>query len=1681
MAKKFRFPLQSVLDHREYLRQQAQIALSHNLTLLAGLQQEEADLQQELLEQEQARPHQGTGEIFMRSVAYVGNLKARLSAKRTQVHEAQRQVDISRQVLVEKTRDIKALELLREKQKAEFRKAGNVAETKVLDDFGTQQFLRAMVLLLAVVGLQFAQAGNFSNTPATDFGNTVSDSSQIAPDLSDSLSLGIDFLLFHQMLDTALNQAKPDGAAAAPKASNSFGSAPLVGVGPNGLFRAVFLQYYRATAGVLPYNNNHYVFDIDPMVSTMQMVDTIGRNNHKAGTLYQNFYAGASINSTPITPEYYSVGNRWAALWSNNYNRQGPLARAHWSYPRPTGTDAHFVCKPSAALPAAPVDPSYYGCVMGTIPALTPGGTFSIPLRASFAPLDSTMDELVTIIGPFRGYVEGAQNSYTVHVRWESISTPMIYAVDSFTVPTKAGLYHVAVAADSLKQSVIAWVDSAGTTLSIQAYHNTFATTSGAALRRGASVQVSTGLSISTTRSDTLDRNFNIRSIAENIFLITYARSNHIYYRQIDISSGASVLGPETQVSNAGDPCKYPDLAASGTHVAFAYARVGASGNRPEIVRYALSGTTLSNPVRVLYSGNPATFFTVGDNVLAANLDMATALSHAGRVAVAVDTLGRVLVGFNQERNARAVAYRDRDVFFTSGTFTSRPITLGVSAVQAGDSVQFGAYSLQGTQTNLVDFALLRNGSAMQDPPSGPFEASATFRYRLTLSRIDSFSTPSVTRTALSWNMQPRKPTIQGLRVGNISSTYQNFSATTRYDVVNRRDTVHLYLTAFDLDRPSSLQMHVRTVSVSPRNGIPQTFSWSADTVLQNSAADGSFTLHYVIPPLDLVADSLVLQFQTEDSAWASPRQSIVFRYRNLTPTDQMRIVWKSGLGATLDSAANSGKSIRVQMNDSALVKVWMSDANDTQGVVLFEVRDASGRIRMDSSTITLPDTARFRIPLDPLDRDPGRIPGGDSLETSPDTLYITLRDPDTLLTRKLIFIPNHAPRLDSLSVAGYFRNSQYTDSLISRWRRTSNGNYLGVIPGVPVVLKTHGQDVDVIHKDAFVRQWQVLLQDTLDKRIWNVALTSTADSLSYQFPLNPSKQRAKVVVRLTDLTGARTFDTLSLGFPKIDTMGGWRSSQQFLQDSLHFVLGSQRTEASRSIAIKNTGTENLLIYSVRTSRNQDAWLGYQILWSNLPPVTDSTQKSPISSPLQIPSSGILSIRLDIDVSKQNGDKTIRDTLILTSSDFMTPVLRIPIEVKWDDLPRMDLFTRSSLGNPPPPDLHVIEDHFPFSSSLVFAFSEPIRTTRIAQYLKVYSRLDSTARGVAGITPMESAYPNTFDIRPYRRNGKVVANLTDTLIFTPYYRSPSDFFNTLPPPHTFMRADRIGIWISNQITDSAGNALDLRQRHVQVAPGTLDTVLQFRSDTTTLRVLRTWPENGGTLDPDEDIRIHFSKPLATRIIFGEDTLNALDLTTMQGDSNSSLRLSSRYSARVRTDFRSIRLEQGDSVLVFRPRYKFLSEDSVGVWISPTLASRFGQTLDGNVDGYTSWRPAAIDSFSFRFSVGAADFYAFPNPFDASKAEHREKGTITFKNLHQIRGIKLNKDIEIRIYTVDGTLVYSTQRQGNSFQYRKGEARSPQFDWNVRNNHGKPIASGVYMYTVTQENTVLKRGKVMVIR
>ena len=798
-------------------------------------------------------------------------------------------------------------------------------------------------------------------------------------------------------------------------------------------------------------------------------------------------------------------------------------------------------------------------------------------------------------------------------------------------------------------------------------------------------------------------------------------------------------------------------------------------------------------------------------------------------------------------------------------------------------------------------------------------------------------------------------------------------------------------------------------------------------------------------------------------------------KYYDELPLANLRILWLDGGGKLQDSVMNQGE-IRRQVDDSTQIRVFVDDKNDPKVQVVWELQREGQVVYSDSTLAQILDTVKFRLPLHPTDFRNGYIPRADSLHLSPDLLTVYLRDPDTTIAHSISLIPNHKPWLDSIRAVGFFDKGEYHDTIVGRWALGDDPPYLPVVPGVPVKLFAYGRDIDSVNADVLSSIWEVLLQDPAQPNVWVSDYSTKKDTLEYAFPPDPKTQLAMVRTTITDINNDQKIDTVFIVYPRVDTTGGWELSLTYLQDSVAFILGSDNTKSSRRVELRNIGSMNLNIHAINTKLDNGDWMSYLVERPGMTTVQDNTHISRVSTPIRLSPGEVLPIRFNFDVSNMTGDHIVTDTLYLATNDYLTPYLKVPFRVRWDDLPRMDIYTR--LTTDAKGELKLLRNYFPVNHSLVFAFSEPVTKDSIAKHLQIYSRLYSAARGIEGITPMESAYPGNFTFLQSKKNKK--KSLIDTAIFTPNYLSPSDHFNHKAPPYAFMRHDKLGIYVQNSILDSSGNHLDIRQNRKKLQIGSLDSILKVKTDTSALRVLRTWPENLGTFDPDDDIRILFSKPLSEYAIFGPDSFLALDLVNLKSEENHTLALRSRYSRYIPLDFRSLRLERGDSLLVMRPRYKFLSQDTVRVWLSASLASPLGHTLDGNEDDFTLWPIDSTDAYEYRFVVGPTKFYTFPNPFKASNSEHREKGAITFKNLHQIPGITLEKNIKIAIYNVVGTLIYSSTRKKESLLFEKN-ITPPQFDWDLRNNHGYPVASGTYIYTISQENKVLYKSKLMVIR
>jgi hypothetical protein len=76
----------------------------------------------------------------------------------------------------------------------------------------------------------------------------------------------------------------------------------------------------------------------------------------------------------------------------------------------------------------------------------------------------------------------------------------------------------------------------------------------------------------------------------------------------------------------------------------------------------------------------------------------------------------------------------------------------------------------------------------------------------------------------------------------------------------------------------------------------------------------------------------------------------------------------------------------------------------------------------------------------------------------------------------------------------------------------------------------------------------------------------------------------------------------------------------------------------------------------------------------------------------------------------------------------------------------------------------------------------------------------------------------------------------------------------------------------------------------------------------------------------------------------------------------------------------------------------------------------------------------------------------------------------------LRGFRAGEEVALRVHTLNGDLVYSSRRS------RSPAPATVAVDWNLRNDAGSVVGTGVYLFTLQQgKDKLLKKGKVAVMR
>ena len=142
---KFRFTMQAVLDHREHLQREAELALGREMQGVATLERQLQELTQEYFKLTETRGGVDwrQGERMMDYIWYSEQLKVRIAKKKQDISEQQKKVEAARRLLVQRTQDKRAIEIVRDSQRQAHQLAEKRAQEKRTDESAQTRFIRS--------------------------------------------------------------------------------------------------------------------------------------------------------------------------------------------------------------------------------------------------------------------------------------------------------------------------------------------------------------------------------------------------------------------------------------------------------------------------------------------------------------------------------------------------------------------------------------------------------------------------------------------------------------------------------------------------------------------------------------------------------------------------------------------------------------------------------------------------------------------------------------------------------------------------------------------------------------------------------------------------------------------------------------------------------------------------------------------------------------------------------------------------------------------------------------------------------------------------------------------------------------------------------------------------------------------------------------------------------------------------------------------------------------------------------------------------------------------------------------------------------------------------------------------------------------------------------------------------
>ncbi len=1505
---------------------------------------------------------------------------------------------------------------------------------------------------LFLIGIIYTQIFSLNHTVTDfrqDFSGNSADTVAIDPLFGDSLILQPKL---HVLIPT-LPKILTDGVGN----NGQSGVSPVVSMSRNNEFKVAYVSWSSQHTPAPAVTANPTVANIVVRTLTMNenSIDLETQGNIIAGNENPQdvngiFYGGTpNVRPPPFYFSYSASGNRYSAYWGSS-RVFGPIRRT--SHADAIGNDPNTYGK--YLLPTAPIVDVGYG-----------------EINSSTRPGSNGNETVVAY--------EKAFNPGEIELRWENLDLGITTAT-SFINGT-------------INRDQTVAQDSAGNTVVLMRVTNAMSYS----VFNAAHAQV-VGPTLIANPIFVMDsinvhnyRPYALIAVSNGHFILCYGKNRILYYRTLQIPFGSLTqsLGAETRLTGLTELSMWPSLAVNNQKIIFSwFKKLDTDNHRLMLARFNLLNNTLDLPSRfdLDIAGEGIGYSSVGNGWYNWH--------YFKTPIVALDSNGNCVAAYENGFHAKIAMARNTTVYHDSGFFQSKILTVSNPALNYAfnpllDSVQF--LLVVQNPVNLLPLKIafssdgLFNGAASALNPFvvGMKSNAGFYRYRLDLQSSipsgDSLKTrtPKSRGLTFSFNTKPHAVQIDSIKIG--ANAMIAFQVGQAYSVATRRDTVKLVCSGFDMDDADSLIF---------------TFSSGSKIIKRLSSTQkistGLYRALFTIPPQDTITSAYpFLLVARDDLGWTDSTTKFSLSYNNSPPTlaakifkpqraDSAGFFIRTGNTDTL--LQPQGKLLSLQQGDTARVQVILGDAN--QDALQFLLK-RNGVVEQSLASKN-GDTLNLRLL-------------GDTNTVGVDAIRLQVGDKDSVITLNFSLLLNRQPILDSVAVVGKQNlqgiwQYQVTDKIVNQFSDFD----LNIPAGILSLLKAGFHDADINAGDSLKAHWTIWRPKPGcsggQLSCYSIVLQTDDDSLLHNF----QPQEEYLTLRVTDNSGAFFEKKIKLNFPFLDTSqagGNSFSHLDSLAQKLQFIIGNTVNTQDLNGQITNLGTVPLLIDSVITMFNDQKWLQIILQWKVGPKDTSITisqhtnNNSLLSvTPISLESGHVLKFTLHVFSDSLKGDSILIDTLFIKTNDNIVKVLKIPVQLVYNDLPllRLTLVGDTSVDKNGFYNSQ-IKSFLPTQSKLLFSFSEPVRKVKWEDKIKVYSLLDSIKNPIrqgliAGL--FRSAKKSLFLAKKNAQQTVPEDSLVDSVFFTPQYDHQSEYFGVLAPLGSFIHRDKLRIRISNSLTDAAGNALDLRLKKNAVNAGSYDTTFELKVDTNSFYVFKTFPLNNTlSWEKSRPLEIRFNRAL-NKI---NQSLPILDLQHLQGDSNLSIHVTSTFHPNFFHNFKFIHLAHGDSSLIFKNDPELTAFDKVTVTLSSKISDILGYSLDGNGDGLPRfyYNPQdTTDQFQFTFVVQPDEFYVFPNPFKFSDARHREKGNITFKNIMALKGFEALKGYKLGIHSMSGDLLYSEHSDplGNFLQ--TGIRDRGSISWDVKNNHGLLVGTGVYLYTLEQDGgRLLQKGKIAIIR